>query len=551
MEAIGAAVPHCSAENRARLEEVVLDYVAPSERLPDGYRSMGKACFNLLSAIPEGLRSTVANARFRELERKFRQPYQAPRAISGGWVESPIDANAVTKMTDEQWLRALRKYNTDCSLVTQSDNFLRGGAVELARQLETCVVREPERFARLALQFPSDTNFQYYVHTLRGIQSAEISGDLKLQVCHKAYADCREDCGEAIADLLGEIDDPLPVDSIAMLDWLGTDHPDPESQASDDDASDDLDAYTKGLNTTRGRAALAVAVLIYKDAAYIERFNATLMRMIRDSSSAVLSCVADAIRAVMQHDVQDGLSLLAQMDITDDSLLATPSVYELVKRALQSNFQEVRSLVERMLRSERSRAAVNGAMLAALACFFHPEAEELAAEALAGNAHQRLGLAKVSAANISWERSRSWCQQRLVVLFDDADEAVRREAALAFRSLEGADPEEYADLVQSFSNSKAFCDDPSPILDVLRESIRRLPGTTCHICEKFLERFRNGASSGCTSHVGDAHTVVELLFRTYQQHQEGEWAKRSLDLIDRLCLENFDVVDETFQAFER
>ena len=60
---------------------------------------------------------------------------------------------------------------------------------------------------------------------------------------------------------------------------------------------------------------------------------------------------------------------------------------------------------------------------------------------------------------------------------------------------------------------------------------------TCMVCERFLDRFAGEARDIRTRHAGDARTVVKLIFRTYQQHQQDEWTVRSLDLIDRLCLE--------------
>jgi len=74
---------------------------------------------------------------------------------------------------------------------------------------------------------------------------------------------------------------------------------------------------------------------------------------------------------------------------------------------------------------------------------------------------------------------------------------------------------------------------------------------TCIVCEKFLERFSDEAKDVRTSRMGDGHTVTELLFRTYQQHQQDEWTSRSLDLIDRLCLEGIGEVNDGFRAFER
>jgi hypothetical protein len=164
---------------------------------------------------------------------------------------------------------------------------------------------------------------------------------------------------------------------------------------------------------------------------------------------------------------------------------------------------------------------------------------------------QRLGVSQVASANIAAPECRKWCERRLGSLFNDDDEKVRREAATCFRYLEGETLETYAALISAFCDSKAFQDDSFSILHVLEQSLRRLPGMTCVVCEKFLERFSDEARDIRTSRMGDAHTVTELLFRTYQQHQQDEWTARSLDLIDRLCLEGVGEVNDGFRAFER
>lgn len=51
--------------------------------------------------------------------------------------------------------------------------------------------------------------------------------------------------------------------------------------------------------------------------------------------------------------------------------------------------------------------------------------------------------------------------------------------------------------------------------------------------------------------MGDARTVTQLVFRTYQQHQGDEWTTSALNLIDRLCLEMIGDAREELDAFER
>jgi hypothetical protein len=78
----------------------------------------------------------------------------------------------------------------------------------------------------------------------------------------------------AIAEVLGSIEAPLPDDIVEMLDWLAT-----ESNQFDavlwmggpDGNDDQTDLLTKGVNSTRGRSAIAIGDLIRRDATYIGR----------------------------------------------------------------------------------------------------------------------------------------------------------------------------------------------------------------------------------------------------------------------------------------
>jgi hypothetical protein len=556
MEAIRTIAPCCSPASLAQLEKTILEYSSAFERTPDGYKRAGHARFTLLSAIPSELRSKSANARYEELERKFRTPDEAPRGITGGWVGSPIESKAADRMTDEQWLRAMAKYRSEHRDFTRVDDSLRGGALELARQLQTYVEKEPDRFARLALRFPAETNAAYFDHVLCGLEKATIPTDLKLAVCRKAYADCREKCGGGIAKLLGTVDEPLPDDAVAMLEWLATQHPDPDKEHWQITASSGTPyyggrIYENGINTTRGQAVGAIGDLILDDSAYIRRFEPTLARIIGDSSASVRSCAAWTLRAVARHDIPLAMSLLSRMKLAEDALLATPHMDYLIVGALPKHFEQVRPIVERMLRSQEPDVMESGARLSALAVLYHPEVTELEAEASKGSARQRLGVARVASANIAFTDCRSWCEKRLVILFSDEEQHVRREAATCFRYVENQALEDYADLIAAFCDSKAFQDDSFSILHVLEQSVRKLPGITCVVCEKFLARFGDEARDARTTRMGDAYSVTKLVFRTYQQHQHDEWASRTLDLIDRLCLAGVGDVNDAFGAFDR
>ena len=546
IETIRAVVPHCSPKNRERLEGVILGYVSPYERTKDGYALHGRARFALLSAIPAELRSSGARAHVHELERKFGEPEGEPREIAVRDVKSPIEKTAADKMNDDQWLRAISKYNSD-GWKYGYDRELHGGAPQLAQVLQAQVKENPDRFARLSLKFPADANSVYLERTLAALKNATGASDLKLQVCSKAFAESRGPCGKSIADVLGSVEDPLPDDAVQILCWLATEHEDPSSEAWQYDG----DIYTSGINTARGRAAEAIRALIFTDATYVERFRPTLERMIGDRSASVLSCVAGTLRAVIYRDPALGMALFHRMNLAEDRLLATPHVYEFIRGSLRYSFGELRPTVERMLRSSEPKICEAGARLASIAALGDKSAADVVDEALRNGARHHLGVAQVASGNIAVPECRAWSEAKLIALFNDADADVRSEAASCFRHLPDETLDTCDDLIAAYCNSRAFKENSWSLLHALEHALGRLPGTTCLVCEKFFDRFADEAREAQTGHDGDTYTVAKLVFRTYQQHQNDEWTSRSLNLIDRFCLEGIPGAGEEFERFER
>ncbi len=560
-EMIQAVVPHCTAEYRGKLENAILDYASPHASTEGGYQQTEWDRFALLSAIPAELHSAHAKARFREMERRFGEPEGEPVGVTGGFVGPPIEKEATDKMTDEQWLRAIAKYRSDNRMdwINLGDGF-KGGALQLARVLEQRVKEEPKRFGLLSFKFPVDANPFYLERTLAGLKDATVSVDLKLQVCHKAFTDLPQECGKWITDVLGAIKDPLPDDAIDMLHWLATEHEDPATEGWQEDAGGGRpywngDILTNGINTTRGRAADAIRDLIVTNSNYIDRFRLTLGLMVKDPSVSVLSCVVGALRAVASRDSLLGMSLFLSMasELSEDRLFVTYHVYDFIRDNLYDCFADLRPIIERMLQSSALEVCEVGARLACIAAVVHGEvAVDLADKAMQGNARHRLGVAQIASANIATPEYRDWCEARLVVLFNDEDEEVRREAASSFRSLRGKALDRYENLIVAFSDSKTYQEDSHSILSMLEDSLKPLPGVTCMICEKFFDRFSDEAKDIQTGRSADAYTIPKLIFRTYQQHQNDDtWASRSLDMIDRLCLEEVHAAESEFEQFER
>ena len=546
MELVRSVAPHCSARNRKKLEAMILSYRSPFERSAWGYKRHGRSRLDLLSAIPTELRSDIANSHYRELQRKFGKPTSEPKAFAAaGIVGSPIPPQATARMTDDQWLSAINKYPSEFP-THSADSFLKGGAVELSRELGAKTKEDPERFARLALRIPADAHPFYIEEILRGMERAPISIDLKIPVCEKAFAESPEHSGNVVADVIGRIEEPLSSSAIELLVRLATESDSPAVRGDRNETEVWDDNYEHGINTTRGRAALALRRLILTNAGYLERFRPAIDRLIRDPSPAVLSCAAGMVIAIWQHDPERGVALFEDMDLSEDRLLTTPHVDALLHYVVRKHPDVGRPFVQRMLRTRDTAVRQAGGVLAGLASLYHEGAADLAADARDGDASQRLGIAQVASRNITNPQCRKWCEDHLVVFFNDEDASMRSRAAGCFQSI-GDDPlDQYPELISHFCESRAFQDHAANLLRALKDSPHRLPELTCYVCELILDRPARRAAGG-----RDLHDVANLVFRTYQHHQTSEWATRALDLIDRLCMAGDGSARRHLEEFER
>ena len=408
IQLIKAIAPLCASDNLDSLEKSILGYspnyeIDPKKRtewikfvsstlghapkyehIPSEHKFKERACFSLLSGIPDELRSQKAQTRYAELKRKFETgepPPRDSRALISIPTSSPIKKSSAEEMKDEEWLKAIKKY--DSQEIFSREDFEKGGASELAGMLQECVKEEPERFTRLSFRFPSDTNPVYLEHVLSGLKETAVDTELKLEVCRKGYTEHRDDCGKAIADLLGSIEDPLPDDAIQMLDWLATEHSDPENELSSEKITGSTPYYLGRtvelrVSTTRGCAAGAIRDLIRRDASYIERFHSTIKRLVKDKSLAVRERVSSTVLVIANHDwefaLEQFLRLIEPRDsqTEDDRLLATQYVECFIKLGLPAHFMRLQSVIERMLRSELPETSVAGARLASLAVLYNP-----------------------------------------------------------------------------------------------------------------------------------------------------------------------------------
>ena len=557
-ELIESISPHCSEEKLKELETILLGYYTEWESSTDGRRDYGYAQFTLLSGITASRRSKEVNDRLGELRGKFgRQEPPSPRQMIVQRAQSPVDADAVEEMSDEEWLSAIRKHDIDKHEFTQEGEFL-GGAIELSRTLENEVKQNPERFAELVSAIPDDANPSYFEAILRGIGDSDLDTNTKIGVCLRCHQIDGRPLGCYICDpIAGMGHEEVPTEALDLVVWYATEAPDPDKELWRTPASPGGDPYyggdiqMHGINTVRGAAARAMARLIESDPERTQYFAPALEKMVHDPSIAVRSCVAQALIPTLRYDRDLAIELFYQLCDTDDALLETHYVERFMYFGVQTHFEELSLVLERMVNSQAPGVASAGARLACIAALEIEQAAPMADLCLSGSEPQRIGAAQIMAANVKMATCRTYCEKALATLFDDTSGAVRADAARCFLNFEGSQLEGYESLITGFVNSAAFPGSCFSLLVALEQTNAKLPEVTLLACERFTDVAGLAAGDISTREAGDATVVVKLVLRTYQQSSDNAIRGKCLDLIDRLMEQGAHGIDDALREFER
>jgi hypothetical protein len=547
--------PHCTEATFQKLETAVLSYTTPFEKSEDGAECRGHAAFNLASALAAARRSNSINQQLAEWQKKFVEPDGPPQGIRAYSIVSPVPEKEAADFSDDEWLQTISEYNAERG-VPDWKHPEKGGASEFAGLLRGFTEKEPERFARLLLRFPADTNPSYFMNVLYALKGAPVPSSLKCDVARRVFDSSSTACLNAAVDLLGAVEDkPLPDDAVRFIICMAIEHPDPNRNRQDAKPYKEAnDIVSEGINSVRGRAAEAIRDLIRRDKSYLNVFDATFNKLVEDPSLAVRACVASTLSAVAVHNVGRALALFGTLVDADALLLATDPVQRFIFAGLCNHGVELQPVIRRMLASEHEEVRRAGGTFACLARLYHASADDLAEAALGGDSVCRIGAAKVAKDNFTHPDCKVWCESKLTLLFNDCEAEVRREAAGCFWHL-WQQPDlplaQFDPLIRTFLDSPAFAEEPTFLLYALEGTRQRVPEAILDICEQFVAKCADQARDIRTSLAGDEHTVGKLVFRAYAQLESTALRKRTLNLIDRMCEEGLQSAGQHFADFER
>lgn len=520
----------CSSYEFERLEEAIIRYSPDREQRP----YQGYSQYFMLSALDPRRMSPLARKRLQELERRFPDSApQAPRVPVARTAMSPISESASKHMSDDDWIRALTKYNENSS--TWIGHEFTGGAVEAARTLGQRVKDDPERYSKLALRFtveiPSDA-MNEVIRNVEGVVDIETLTEL----CEHAHSTYGADVGRTVCSAIAHAGKTNPR-LIALLAIYIYDA-DPEHETARSSAESDGiywggDLFTAGLNSTRGDAALAVASILFSGPDHLDLLLPLLDDLIEDKILAVRVCAAEAVVALLIHESEIALDFAARLFDAPIDVLDAHTSERLLGHATLRDPDRFAPVLAAALAGPDEIAMRAGGIWAALR-WTGQLPVNTAVDFPSLPAGARRGAVRAFAGNVADSHG-----DILQALQGDDPEVLEQLWSVFGQLNELATPDQVA-LIDALMESMVFSNHMQSLIHALEEMTSTLPVNTIDVCERVVEIAGidlGDIRTGTSLITNDLITVVLRLYR------QGDAALRlrCLDIIDRLA--EFSVYD--------
>ncbi len=567
--AVRTASPLCNDDNYSLLESAIMGFSTTYER--DKPKMLGYHSLLLLECLPKKRITPKARVRFDELKRRFPSAsFDPPEPIEASFVPSPIPRTAILKMSDKQWLNAMKKYSQDRS--GTYDGYRKGGIYQLRGELVRAAQIDKKRFATLAFRMDQTVKAEYLSAILSGVGTESNSGNagdemppsaleaLDVQTMESLILHIHSlraaELGKDLCWAIKHIAYREPSAAILpIVSYCAINDPDPEKETwSEENGGQPLwggDPHFQGMNSVRGAAAEAIAGLLFKKHDYFSLLEPAILSLLNDPSTAVRACAVLILTASLNFDRVVAVDRFLELCGGHEALLGTRYVEQFLYHGCYDQYAKLRPTMLRMLTfSEDKEARTIAAGQITIASFHDNLAAEDLPQVYGADAVCRKAAADIYAHNLGNARVADICRENIVRFFDDPDKEVRAAAAACFHNLAEDRLLKEEDLMQVFINSQACLENTDSLIRALEESVLKLPEVVCALPERLIADQRAYAG---TEHV-DArrwtYRLPSLIARLYEQTRDEAVKTRCLNIIDGMLELGFGEIESELQKVE-
>jgi hypothetical protein len=371
-------------------------------------------------------------------------------------------------MSDEQWLSAMVRYSrhgygTDAAW----------GAEALASVLTEIVKEEAERFAKLILKVPLETNPVYPRAIVHGLSLGKPSSEHLARAISFADNWPGRPFGREIAYCFQH--HPSVAAEPGMLDvlvWYGDDAPsevDPEEDKEQvqrecldlEQLLSDHGVFVSSTRSARAIAAEALGSVLWERPELVPRIVRVIeRRILLEQLRSVRIALLHAIDPLLKHAPSEAArltELIVERDSPNDlSGLLTHQGVRLIFYLFRSAPNVAQRLMEKMLASEDERAQLVGTFHLIREGFYEEGLSQRIDSLVSVPGPARSIAAKLAALHLPLAEYADRARSILVSSFNDEDERVRSEAADCFRHVKPDDFSRNHDIANAFIESAAY-----------------------------------------------------------------------------------------------
>ncbi len=562
--------PHCDGILFHQLEDKIIGYRDEYEEMTPHRK--GFAELLVLRSLDRSRISDITRSRIQELEQRFPQATDVipEEEFSSSFqaVESPIELTTLVKMTDEEWISAMQKYDGT------TDRF-QGGPEELSQALAALVRKDRHRYTELVVKMPDTINPIYFSAILDALfgrfgnpngeegtsDNADITSfptDEFLKVIEKLHSLPNRPCGSSIVCCVEQLSSrKLPDRALDIVSHYAIFDPDPTNDIWKEVANGRTryfngDPLSHGINTVRGQAALSISALLFADNSRIKRLQEALAALSNDKTISVRVCAIRAILPLLNFDQDEGINLFVQTCQDRVELCATSPFDRFVYFAIRDNYPRLHDLLRSALFSSDQKAVEIAAKRIILAELVGVEVKS-DAEVIRTHTNQtmRKAAADVYARNISNESVGDQCATFLEQYLNDPSDDVRQEVSSGFFQMSGDRLFELKDFIAKYIESPCFETDPTHLLGSLEKSNAKLPEVIQRAAKKILDLCTKSEKLPTKETRLSLEKLSTLVVRQYEQTTDPALKTDCLDLIDQLELQNSYTISQELAKLDR
>lgn len=547
---IKAISPHLSVEQWAELESVILAY--DPQWLIDlyGLHGRGLVQLRLLKAAPLERLTPHGRRRLEQMDRKIKSQWpdyqilEKPVTHEMVLIGSPIDPDAAAKMSDDNWLGAMKKYRGNVS----HKEFARGGARELGGVLVSLVKIEPERFHRLFMQrVPDDVDDSYVQACLNGLAESDAPAELLFDLVRRfAPHEWRDIQGTIARTLRKRIKDGLPDDLLDLMEsfvrapikkdeerWI-------EEQAREG-ARGGLNhgPYSGYMNSDRGAMMeTLIEALNSRGTGEAEQRKWELLEWVAsDPSTALRAGAVEDLLDTLNDAGERSVSLFERLMEGHPALIRSFYTQEFLYYGIYRFFPRLKPFIVALMNDEVEECQQRGAELACIATISRrvdsdPEGDaDMADSLISGPAIWRRGAARIYAHNADG-KSSDVCFQMLTKLLGDEDIEVRRFVGGVFAFLSDEHIRSHRAFIEAFASSESLQEGFEELMDYLSERALLDPSWTLSVVDLVLN---NEHLSGRDPWFIGGEPLVRLVLRIYNYSDRDKVMRaEAMNLFDRV-----------------